>query len=107
MINLPESEKRRLIDAEWAIGSEDEKNNDFYLAEINLYGKNRTGLLVDISKVFTERSIDIQAINSKTNKQGIATITISFHTRGKDELANLIDRLRQIESIVDIERATG
>lgn len=107
IIHLPETEKKRLIEAEWQIGAEDEKNNELYLVEIKIYSNNRTGLLVDISKVFTERSMDICAINSKTNKQGVATITISFNTKGKDELTSVIDRLRQIESVVDIERTTG
>ena len=56
---------------------------------------------------FTEREIDINAIHSKTSKQGIATIDISFNTKGKAELTSVIDKLRQIDSIIDIERTTG
>ena len=72
-----------------------------------IYGNNRTGLLVDITKVFTEKNIDINAIHSKTSKQEIATIDISFNTRGRAELTNVIEKLRQVESIIDIERTTG
>ncbi len=106
MINLSEMERERLIDAEWQQDGESE-GNGLYRAEIKIFGNNRTGLLVDITRVFTEREIDIKAIHSKTSKQGVATIDISFSTRGRSELNSLIDKLRQIESIIDIERTTG
>ena len=79
-------------------------SNDIFL---KIFGNNRTGLLVDITKIFTERGIDINSINSRTSKKGIATITIAFHTKGKDELTALVEKVRQVESIFDIERTTG
>ena len=106
MINLSEVERERLIDAEWQHDGE-EAGNGLYRAEVKIFGNNRTGLLVDITRVFTEREIDIKAIHSKTSKQGIATIDVSFSTKGRAELGSLIDKLRQIESIIDIERTTG
>ena len=106
IMNLSELEKVRLIDAEWQQGAE-HGDNGLYLAEIKIFGNNRTGLLVDITRIFTEREIDISSINSKTSKQGIATISISFNTKGKEELSNLIEKIRQVESVIDIERTTG
>ncbi len=107
IINLSDMERERLIDAEWQQEDEEESSNGLYRAEIKIYGNNRTGLLVDITKVFTEKNIDINAIHSKTSKQEIATIDISFNTRGRAELTNVIEKLRQVESIIDIERTTG
>ena len=106
IINLSDMERERLIDAEWQ-HDEESGNSGLYLAEIKVFCNNRTGLLVDITRAFTEREIDINAIHSKTNKQGIATIDISFNTKGKAELTSVIDKLRQIDSIIDIERTTG
>ena len=74
---------------------------------MTIFGNNRTGLLVDITRIFTEREIDISSINSKTSKQGVATISISFNTKGKEELSSLIEKIRQVESVIDIERTTG
>ena len=56
---------------------------------------------------FTERQIDINSINSRTSKQGVATISIAFGVKGKEELNKLIDKISQIESFLDIERTTG
>lgn len=106
IINLSDMERERLIDAEWQ-HDEESGNSGLYLAEIKVFCNNRTGLLVDITNAFTERAIDINAIHSKTSKQGIATIDISFNTKGKAELTSVIDKLRQIDSIIDIERTTG
>ena len=76
------------------------------MADIQVFANNRTGLLVDLSKVFTERKIDMRTINSRTNKQEKATISISFEIGSKEELASLIKKLRQIESVLDVERGT-
>ncbi len=106
IIHLSDLERARLIDAEWqrdaAAGG-----NGLYLAEIKIFGNNRTGLLVDITKILTERGIDINSINSKTSKQGIATISVAFETKGKEELTSLIEKIRQVESVIDIERTSG
>lgn len=106
IINLTDMEKSRLIDAEWQEGAESEKFGD-YLAGIKVYCNDRAGLIVDISRVFTERDINIIGINSKTSKQGIATIEINFHTKGRGQIGSLVEKLRQIENVIDIERTTG
>lgn len=106
IINLSEMERERLLDAEWQQDG-DREGNGLYLAEIKIYGNDRTGLLVDITKVFTEREINISGIHSKTSKQGVATIDVSFEIKGRAELSSLIEKLRLIESVIDIERTTG
>lgn len=106
MVNLSEIDKGRLIEAEWS-GDEADGQTGLYLAEIKIFGNNRTGLLVDLTKAFTERGIDINSMHSKTSKQGVATITIGFETKGKEQVNGLIEKLRQIESVIDIERTSG
>ena len=106
IINLPESERVRLIDAEWQ-QSEGGENKERYSTEIQIYANNRIGMFVDISKVFTERQIDITSMNVRTSKQGKATIIMTFDIHGKEELTRLTDKLRQIEGVLDIERTAG
>ena len=106
IINLSDMDKVRLIDAEWQQDAAGETKG-LYLAEIKIFCNDRKGLLVDITKVFTEREISINAINSKTSKQGIATISVSFSVKGKQELESVVEKVRQIESVIDIERTTG
>jgi len=106
VLNLPEDERNRLIDAEWQ-ESEGDDTKERYSSEIKIFANNRIGMFVDISKVFTERQIDITSMNSRTNKQGKATITMTFDIHGVEELGKLVDKLRQIEGVIDIERTAG
>ena len=104
MMNLPEIERARIIDAEWQAP---EDTTGKYVAEIDIYANNRNGLLADISKVLTEKNIGILSMNTRISRQGLATLQTSFEVESREELNNVIDKLRQIESVVDIERATG
>lgn len=106
IVHLPEEERGRLIEAEWQ-QSPDHNENGMYMTEIKIFANNRTGLLVDITKIFTERKIDVNSVNSRTSKQGLATICIEFGVPGRDTLNYLIDKIRQVESVIDIERSTG
>ena len=106
VLNLPEIERSRLIDAEWQ-GIEEDNSAATYSTEISIFANNRIGMFVDISKIFTEREIDIKTMNSRVNKQGKATITMSFDIHGIEELNNLMAKLRQIDGVLDIERTTG
>ena len=106
IIHLSDFEKDRLIEAEWQggiVGSKDEK----YLVEIKVFANNRTGLLADISRIFTERDIDIINMSSRISKQGVATLSLGFEIKNKDELAELTGKIRQIAGVMDIERTAG
>lgn len=106
VINLPEEDRVRLIDAEWNVM--DGKNpSGVYSAEIKIYANNRTGVLVDISRVLTENKIDVTSMNVRTSKQGTATISIGFEINGKEQLNEIIAKIRNVESILDIERTAG
>lgn len=104
ILNFPASERARLIEAEWeSSGNANEK----YSTDINIYANNRNGLIVDISKIFTEANIGMNSLNCRINKKGVATINIGFTVHTKDELNRLIDKLQKVESVTDIERTTG
>ena len=106
VLNLPEIERNRLIDAEWQ-APEDDHSSATYATEIAIFANNRIGMFVDISKIFTEHQIDVKAMSARTNKQGKATITMSFDIHGTDELNGLMAKLRQIDGVLDIERTSG
>mgnify|MGYP001771649780 CR=1 FL=1 len=106
ILNLPEMERERLIDAEWE-SSADEVSGGKYLAEIKIYANNRNGLLADISKALTEKNIDILSMNTRTSKQGLATMSTSFEISSREELIRIIEKIKSIDSVIDIERTTG
>ena len=106
ILHLPDGERARLIPAEWG-KPEGGSEAASYLAEIKIYSQDRQGLLMDITKVFTEMTIDVKSMNVRTSKQGKATIETGFIINGRDELGRVIEKLRQLPGILDIERAVG
>lgn len=106
ILNLPEIDRNRLIDAEWQ-QEEAAESGGKYLVEISIYANNRNGLLADVSRALTEKNIDILALNTRVSKQGTATLMINFEISGREELQRIVDKLRSIESILEIERTSG
>lgn len=104
VINFPATERERLIEAEW---EDDTIGGDTYSAEINVYANNRNGLMVDISKAFTEANIAIRVMNCRVNKKDVATINLVFDIHGKEELSRFVEKLRNIAGVSDIERTSG
>ncbi len=106
MLHLSALERERLIDVEWEESSEDE-NGGRYLAELKLYAYDRIGLLMEISKILTEAKIDVKSMNTRTSKKGTATMEMGFIVHGREELNRIIEKLRHIDGVIDIERTAG
>ena len=106
VINMPDMDKSRLIEAEWQ-RMDNVDAAEIYMADIKIFANNRTGLIVDVSKVFTEKKIDVLSMNCRISKQGTATIEMGFEISGVEELKQLAEKIRQIEGVLDIERTTG
>ena len=106
ILNLSDLERERLIEVEW----EDTASNEVggqYLAEITLYADDRSALLMDITKIFTESKIDMKSLNVRTSKKNVAIFEIGFIVHGKTELGMVINKLRQIEGVRDVVRTAG
>ena len=95
MLHLSAAERERLIDAEWEDTSETEGGGQ-YLAELKMYADDRQGLLMDVTKVFTEEKIDVKSVNIRTSKKGTATLDMGFIVQGREQLDVVIKKLRQI-----------
>ena len=103
VMNMNEADRQRIIEAEWQV-TPDKEENELYDTELVIYAYDRIGVLLDLTKVFTESGITINNVNSRTSKQGIATITIGFAIRSVEALHVLTAKLRQVESVKDIQR---
>ena len=107
IIHMPEVDRVRLIDADWEDGVQTTSEDSAFEAEIRIYATDRSGLLNDVSRAFTEKNVNIMGINTRTSKQGLATMNVVFQINGKEQLTQMIERLRTIPSVMDIERTTG
>ena len=104
VINATAEERLRLIPAEWNV---DYKNNGSYFAEISIFAHNRSGIILDVSRVMTENGINMTNVNSRVSKNGMSTTMIGFEIKSTDQLLSLIGKLRNIEGVVDVERSMG
>ncbi len=105
MMSLSAEDRARIIPAEWQV--EKVNTTEKYLAEIKIFASNRVGLMVDISRVFTEEQIDINSISSRTSKQGVATVEICFETHGREQIAHIVGKIMNVTGVMDVERSRG
>ena len=103
---MDETDRTRLIDAEWAEGADTAPESE-YVTEINIYAGGRQGVVYDISKIFNESEVAIKGMTVRTSKQGKITISMQFGVHSKDQLTHLMAKIRNVEGIIDIERTTG
>lgn len=102
--HMEDDDRTRIIEAEWEDASGE---GGKYIADIRIYADNRKGLLSDIARLLSEKGIDILSMNTRISKQGMATLETSFEVGGRDELQSVIERIRSVENVIDIERAMG
>jgi GTP pyrophosphokinase len=106
IMHLSNGERERLIEADWE-ESTTKDGTGKYLAELNVYTKDRQGILLEITKVFTEKKIDVKTMNIRNSKRGLVTVELGFIVNGKEELSKVAERMRLIDGVEGIERAIG
>ena len=103
--NLSQEERLRLEQVEWDTGAED-KDGD-YSTNLRVFALDRKSLALDVIRTFSEADISINSIHTNTNKQGVATLEVSFVTRNRSQLFGLIGKLRQIDNVLDVVRTNS
>lgn len=107
VIGMNEVDRSRLIEAEW-LENADDASGSVYSTEIKIYAADRTGMLFDVSKIFTEANINVTAINSKSSRKNEkATIVVSFEIKRVEQLKSVMSKVRQIPGVIDVERSVG
>ena len=106
IVTLSSVERARLIEAQWDKPQSAFKNEK-YAVEIRIFAQNKMGLLVDVSKVMSEMDLDISTLNARINKKEEATLDIGFQIPSRDELDKIVNKLRQIDGVIDITRTRG
>ncbi|MDO4318414.1 MAG: bifunctional (p)ppGpp synthetase/guanosine-3',5'-bis(diphosphate) 3'-pyrophosphohydrolase [Lachnospiraceae bacterium] len=106
ILHLPRADQQRLIEAEWSM-DEEEKTDRLYNAEIKIFARNNPGVLLEVTRVLSEDKVNISSIIARPGKNDISTIVVAFEIRGTGQLNSIINRLRQIDQVLDIERTTG
>jgi len=108
VMNLNDEERGRLINAEWDMQyAHGDVVNASYLAEIRVIANDRTGLLLEISRLLADEDIAVKGFNIRTTKDMLAIFNITLEIRTKDQLVRITKRLKGVKDVIDIERVSG
>ena len=104
IIHLDDLERHRLIDAEWQLPDRPGENT-LFRADICITCDDKMGLLVDISKIFTDEKIDVKSLNARTAKNE-AVFNVTINISSKEQLEKVRARLLATAGVHDVERVT-
>ncbi|MDR1209850.1 MAG: bifunctional (p)ppGpp synthetase/guanosine-3',5'-bis(diphosphate) 3'-pyrophosphohydrolase [Clostridiales bacterium] len=106
VINMSEEDRHRILEVTWA----PDARNLLYRTGIRIIGRDRRGLLGDISKVLFDRNINVRHIEGGSVRDGktmdVAIINVVFDARDKAELDNITRGLLSVGGVDEIERVT-
>ncbi len=94
--------KERFIEVEW-----DDSNKSSYEARVKVIGNDRKGLLSNITSVINSDEFIINGLNARKDKAGVATIELLVEISNKKHLWRLIEKLKAVDGVIDVQRVTS
>lgn len=95
-------EPDRWIPAGW-----DESVKEDFTATVSLACLDRVGLMADISKMIADMRVMIYGINTKSKKDGRASLELTIGVNGIEHLNGVMAKLRKINGVLDVERSNS
>ena len=102
IINMDESDRRRLLEAEWQLPDKGVEGVH-YRAELRVIGMDRLGFLLDISRIIAEDHISVKDMSARSVSND-AIIMLSLEIQSREELDRIISRLHKVSGVHEIER---
>ena len=94
------ADEQRLIEVQWY-----KENNASYMAELEIYANDRSGLLADITVAVGELKANIVSINARTLQNNrVAIITLGVEVDNIETLNVVIKVIRKVDSVYDVHR---
>ena len=93
------AEQSRLIDVSWDIATD-----SVYKVNILITADNRPGMMADIMQVTSEAKLNINALNCRTDKNKLATITMGLDISNLEQLDNIMNKIKRMKGVYSVER---
>ncbi|MEE1066171.1 MAG: bifunctional (p)ppGpp synthetase/guanosine-3',5'-bis(diphosphate) 3'-pyrophosphohydrolase [Acutalibacteraceae bacterium] len=93
-------EPERWISASW-----DSNVKEEFTATLSIACLDRVGMMADISKVIADMRVMIYGINTKSKKDGRASIELTLAVNGIEHLQGVMAKILKINGVLDVERA--
>lgn len=92
-------DRARLTEVKWE-GFEDSS----YPVEIQVWAYDRPGLLSEVINLIGDFKTNIDAVNARATKNGIAIIDLILEISSKQHLENVMQKISKIKGIYDVKR---
>ncbi len=103
VINLPEEERKRLLEAEWGAAAE---GSSTFITTIQVVTMEKKGILMDISSVIGKEDITIDSLvarRTKNNQENVFSISVEI--KAKEQLEQLVKKIQGVPGVYDVLRA--
>ena len=91
----------------WIAASWDSSAKEDFTATVSLTCLDRVGLMADISKMIADMRVMIYGINTKSKKDGRASLELTIGVNGIEHLNGVMAKLRKVNGVLDVERANS
>ena len=95
-------EPDRWIPAGW-----DSSVKEDFTATVSMTCLDRVGLMADVSKMIADMRVMIYGINTKSKKDGRASLELTIGVNGIEHLNGVMAKLRKINGVLDVERSNS
>lgn len=99
LINLSSQDSSKLVNVQWP-----ETEGSLFVAGISVRGKDRPGILNDIShSIVTYQNTNIKSININSSESSFEG-SVAIYVQNLDHLNRIIERLKKVNGVYSVER---
>jgi GTP pyrophosphokinase len=102
-----EDVQQRLIEVEWDDAGATGSTAKDYVADLDIYGFNRSGVLNDVLQVVNAYTKKLVSVDAKPTKDKMATIHISIGIQNLDHLTQIVDKIKSVPDVYSVKRTNG
>ena len=93
-----------MMKVEWAGGP---SSSGAFSATLQLEALDRQGLLFELTRIFSDQSLNVLSMTSNRGDDHIATVRFTFSVSDTKQLGQLMTTLRNTEGVFDVYRVTA
>ncbi len=100
ILKMPDSRRVRLINVEWGANA-----NEQYPVDIQIETIDRQGLLRDVLNVLSNEKINVNAVNTVSNKRdNTALMNLTIEVDSVSQLSKILNRIGQLNNVIEVHR---
>lgn len=88
-----------MIEVSWDIATD-----AVYKVNIVISADNRPGMMSDIMQVTSEAKLNINALNCRTDRNKVASITMGLDISNLEQLDNIMNKIKRMKGVYSVER---